>query len=329
MDVRRRTRRIGRPATRTTLTWVAVVIVALVVVDVVLVALALGRTGAEHSRPAGPIPTYSSAPVPSRTPGSKPTSTPAANPGATPTANAGAQTATSGASGRRLLSAVDATEAWRASSGRCGGDAPVLERSTDAGATWKAVHLGSDVRSLIAIRASSSSLSIVAGIGDGCETTTRTSTDDAASWTAGAAGAAGAGLADGGVVLSTGTVPAPCADPVQAFQGQHTSVVVCGDALDWRSGTDAWVRVPITGVRSLGVDGNAYTIARVGAVGCDGVDIATMPATGVTASSTVTSIGCWSAAATDGPVTINRAGQAVWAWAGDVVHVSGDGGKSW
>jgi hypothetical protein len=299
------------------------VIVVLVVVDVVLVALALGRTGAEHSRSAGPIPTFSSSPIPSRTPSSTPTPT------ADPTANPAAEPATSGASGHRLLSAVDATEAWRASRGRCGGDAPVLEHSTDAGATWQVVHLGSDVRSLMAIRASGSSLAILAGIGDGCEVTVRTSGDDAASWAAGAAGAAGAGLADTGVVLSAGTVDAPCADPLQAFQGEHTAVVVCDDSLAWRSGTDAWVTVPVEGVRALGVDGNSYTIARVGAAGCDGVDVGTMPATGVTSSSTVTSIGCWTGADTDGAVTLNRAGAAVWVWAGDVVDVSGDGGESW
>lgn len=320
MDVRRGTRRLGRAATRTTLTWVAVLIVVLVVVDVVLVALALGRTSPEQGQPAGPIPTYSSAPVPTRSP---------RTPSPSPSATASADAATSGAGGHRLLSAVDGAEAWRASGGKCGGDAPVLEHSTDSGATWKPVRLGSDVRMLMAIRASSSTLSVLAGIGESCDSTVRTSADDAATWESGAPGAAGAGLHDTTVVLSGGTVASPCADPIQAFQGAHTAAVVCEDALVWRSGTDAWVTVPVTGIRSLGVDGNAYTVARVGVPDCDGVAVGTVPATGVTTKSVVTPVGCWAEATATGPVAINRVGQAVWAWAGGDVAVSTDGGRSW
>jgi len=309
MDTRRGTRNLGSSLTRTTLVWVAIVIVVLVVIDIALVTLALGRTAPNSGDPAGPIPTFSSSPRSSESASS------------TPTADA--------AGARRSLSAVDGQEAWRASGGTCGGPAPTLEHTTDAGATWKPVALGADVSSVMAIRASSADLTILAGVGDDCAPTVRSSTDDGVTWSAGGAGAAGAGVSPAGVVLSTGVVAPPCSEPVEAFQGKQTSVVICDGQFEWRSGTGAWVDVPLAGVRSLADAGNDYSLARVGADTCAGVQIASMPAVGVTPATTPTAVGCDADAATDGPISLARAGDDVWLWAGDTVSVSTDGGATW
>ncbi len=53
-----------------------------------------------------------------------------------------------------------------------------------------------------------------------------------------------------------------------------------------------------------------------------------MTAVGVTPTTPTTPVGC-SDAQTEGPIAIDRAGQAVWMWAGDEVLVSTDGGKTW
>ncbi|WP_123654448.1 hypothetical protein [Curtobacterium sp. ZW137] len=301
--------------------WVTTAVVALVVIDVVLVSLALGRTSPEQNGPAGPIPTFTSTPDTTEAP------SPSASSTSAPSASADPASATSSA--RRLLSAVDGLEAWRASAGTCGVDEPVLEHTVDGGATWVPVDLGADVGSLMAIRASSTGLSVLAGVGDGCTTTVRTSTDHGATWIAGASGAAGAGIAADGIVLSTGTVDEPCSDPIDAFQGQRTAVVVCDGQLEWRTGTSAWVDVPVGGVRSLAVDGNDYTLARVRTAQCQGVAIETMSAIGVTPSTATTAVGCVDDADSSGPVSIDRAGEDVWLWAGDDVTVSADGGVTW
>ncbi len=314
MLTRRGTRSLGRALPRTTLTLVAVVVVVLVVVDVVLVALALGRTAPEENGPAGPIPTFSGTPDSRETP--------------KPSATADTDAASTAQQGHRLLTAVDGQEAWRASGGSCGGPRPVLEHTLDGGSTWVPVRLGTDVGSLMAIQASSAELSVLVGVGDDCTTTARTSTDAGVTWEPGAPGAAGAGISPDGVVLASGTEQAPCADPIDAFQGERTAVVICDGQLEWRTGDAAWVDVPMAGVRSIGVDGGKYTLARVGAAACDGVQIETMSAIGVTSAAQTTPIGC-NDVTTGGPITIDRVGQDVWMWAGRDVAVSTDGGATW
>lgn len=58
--------------------------------------------------------------------------------------------------------------------------------------------------------------------------------------------------------------------------------MICDGQLEWRAGTDAWVDVPMGGVRSIAVDGGEYTLARVDVASCSGVQLVTMPAADVT-----------------------------------------------
>jgi hypothetical protein len=298
------------------LIWVAVVIVVLVVIDVVLVGLALGRNAPEQSQHAGPIPTYTTAPSPSPSPSpAQSTSAPA------PSAKAID-------SGRRMLSAVTATEAWRASGGSCGAAAPILERTTDGGVSWTPVELSGNISSIAGLRATAAAVSVLAGSGPDCTLSVRTSTDEGATWTDGDPGAAGPGISTTGVVLANGPIDSPCADPIDAFQGKTTTVIVCDGTVEWRTGTAPWVEVPMDGVRSVTVDGNAYTFARVGTDRCAGVRIETMSAVGVTPASMTKPVGC-RPAVTDSPVEVDRVGRTVWLWVGQSVAVSHDGGVTW
>ncbi len=191
-----------------------------------------------------------------------------------------------------MLSAVDGLEAWRASSTTCDVSETVLEHTTDGGQEWSPVALGDDVRTIGSLRVTADGLSVLVGVGDECATEVRTSTDDGATWVLGTAGAAGAGVTDQGLVLGDAVVPSPCEDPLDAFRGDSTTLVACADELQWRTGTGAWVTVPIDGVRALAVNGTEYTLARIGTDSCDGVQIETMPASGVTPATTTTPIGC-------------------------------------
>ena len=321
MNTRRGTRTLGRALPRATLVWVAVAVVALVVIDVVLVTLALGRTDAHQHGPAGPIPTFTSTPDTTEAPSSS------GSPSAAPSASADPASAT--ASGRRLLTAVSSLEAWRASGGTCGGERPVLEHTVDGGATWVPTTLGTDVGSVMAIRASSTALSIMVGTGPDCVATLHTTTDAGASWSPAEDGAAGAGIDAEGVVLSSSTIEPPCADPIDAFQGERTTVVICDGQLEWRTGTASWVDVPLGGVRSLAVDGDHYTIASIGASQCAGVQIEKMPAIGVTSATRTDVVGCADGLDDTTGVAIARAGDDLWLWAGDDVKVSADGGVTW
>lgn len=318
MNRGRGAQRLGGALSRSTLLWIAVAVVVLVVVDVVLVALALSRTAPQDAGQPGPIPTFTSTPAPS----------PTASASASAPAAEGAS-AIEGSPGRRLLAAVNGTEAWRASAGVCGGPAAVLQHTTDGGTTWKSVSLGSDVASVMGLRASSGSVSVLVGAGPDCEADVRTSTDDGGTWTSGKPGVAGAGIGPRGLVVKTGTVDPPCADPIEVYQGQFTTAVICADVLAWRSGAGKWVETPMKGVRSLADAGDHYTIARVGDADCAGVQITSLAAAKVTPSSIPAVVGCDAAAAVDGSVTVARSGEAVWLWAGDTVAVSPDGGVTW
>ncbi len=309
MSSRRGARSLGRRLPRTTLIGVAAVVVALVVIDVVLVALALARTAPETPGQPRPIPTFGS------------TVTPSASATADPAAD-------DAGSASHLLSAIDGQEAWRASSTTCSDPKAVLEHTTDGGKEWQAVDLDADVRTIAALRATSSGVSVLVGTGDACATTVRTTTDDGATWADGAPGAAGAGITEDGLVLGSDLVDAPCADPADAFRGDSTTLVACDDQLDWRSGTGAWVDVPVDGVRAIAVDGSEYTLARAGTASCDGLQIETMPAAGVTGETTTTPIGC-NHVPTERPIALDRAGEDLWMWSGDSVTVSTDGGATW
>ncbi|WIE65406.1 hypothetical protein DEI99_002410 [Curtobacterium sp. MCLR17_036] len=200
----------------------------------------------------------------------------------------------------------------------------------DGGASWTRVGLGDETGALLALRADSAGTSVLVGSGPACSTTVLSSTNGGADWHDGATGAAGAGIGPDGLVLASGTAAVPCPDPEQAFQGERTTAVVCNGGLEWRGASGAdWVSVPVRGVRSLAVDGTSYTLARSGASDCSGVQIASMPATGLTASVTVTPVGCAADAEDDAALVVARAGAAVWLWAGDDVVVSEDGGVTW
>ncbi len=168
----------------------------------------------------------------------------------------------------------------------------VLEHTVDGGTTWTPVALGDDVRALWGMRATTDGLSLLEAVGDGCEATERTSVDDGVTWKAAAAGASGAGITPDGVRLGTTTVANPCPEPLDAFQGTRTAIVVCDGQVEWRTGTAAWVDVPLGGVRGVAVDGNSYTLARVGASACEGVQVETMTAIGVTPATPTTPVGC-------------------------------------
>jgi len=314
---RRGSRSLGSVFSRRTLVWVAVIVVVLVIVDVLLVALALARTAPASNGSPGPVPTFSSTPRPSASSTAKPSASATSDP-------AGMAT-----SGRRLLSAVDSQEAWRASSGTCGGTDGVLQRTTDGGTTWTPVNLGVGSGAVLALRAGTRSVSVVVGTGDDCETAVRTSDDGGATWKSGVAGDAGAGIAPAGVLLSTGTVDSPCADPTEAYQGEFTTAIVCTDEVQWRAGAGDWVGVPVAGVQSLADDGDSYLLASVGASECAGVEIRAMAAVGVTTATKSTAVGCATDASTTSAIAVARVDSATWLWAGDDVFVSKDAGATW
>jgi hypothetical protein len=325
-------RRLRSGGSRTTFIAIAAAVVLLVVVDVVLVGVALHRTGPSDNGNPGPIPTYSSAPTPP--PSATASASASASAPATPSADS--TPSTSGASDVtstvRHLSVVSATEAWRSESGTCTDDSPVLEHTTDGGSTWSPVTLaGKDVRTISAVSAGTQRTSVLAGVGSACTPTGMSTYTSGKYWAVDTTPAAGASISSTGtLVLAGGTVASPCADPVQVVQGSTATAVVCPSGLAWRTGTSGtWVIVPLSGVRSVAINGASYTIARAGLASCKGVQISRLAASGITPTSKPTVLGCAPVADATGPVTLSQIASSVWVWSGEQTLVSKDGGATW
>jgi hypothetical protein len=119
--------------------WIALLGV-LVLVDVGLIAAAVSSTQPRDRAEAGPIPTFSQEPGQDAT-------TP--SPSETPTQTASAPAVENEDAPQVFLSAVSATEAWRATSGDCAGTPARVERTTDGGETWGAVTIPFDLRTVV------------------------------------------------------------------------------------------------------------------------------------------------------------------------------------
>ncbi|WP_460772505.1 hypothetical protein [Microbacterium sp. GXF7504] len=120
---RRPPRGPGRSGAVGWLAGVGVAVVAVIVVVLVVLALQHARGDGTTAASPRPVPTFTEAtPTETPTPTPTPTQQPIAAPGA----------------GERFLAVGDGAM-WRATAGQCGGPAPVIERSTDDGATWEDV----------------------------------------------------------------------------------------------------------------------------------------------------------------------------------------------
>lgn len=304
------------PANSGRLVLVATAVVALVAVDVALVAVALARNEPVSNVPAGPVPTFTS----TRSPSSGTTSTPG------PAGTARATSATP-----RYLEPLDGQTAWRATSGTCGGEPGVLERTSDAGHDWTVVGLAGRGGSIVGLRADDEGVSVALRSGTDCVLGVRRSTDDGQTWRDADDGAAGAVVDGRALLLSPGRTVSPCGQAVAVYEGSETTTVVCGDGtVRWRRGTGAWVTVQAVGVRALADAGSSYVLARTSVPGCDGVRVDSLPAVDVRPTTTPTRLGCVDqGSAQSGPEAIGWADGTAWIWTGDHVRLSTDGGSTW
>ncbi|WP_157981611.1 hypothetical protein [Protaetiibacter intestinalis] len=205
-------------------------LVAFLAVDAVLVGLAL----------------TSSREVDSDTPYIQPTQPP--QPSATPTPTTPPVVALPV---RRVLAAAGESAVWRAEGGSCtGGVAPLLQTSSDAGATWKDRDLARyDVRQVLALWIRDVNYGeAVVRLGDGCTLAGMRSFTAGQFWEQQDSIIGGHSFLDpdapGAVHIDGADVPAPCGDAIQAVSGADTVVALCGSgaAFAWSSGS--WMPYP-------------------------------------------------------------------------------------
>jgi hypothetical protein len=308
---------VSRSGGATTRTWWYLLVAVLVVADVGLIAAAVASTRPGEPREAGPIPTYSSGPTDATpSPSPTPTSSPTALPSSQPTG---------------FLSAVSATEAWRATPGSCTDDRAVLERSTDGGASWQAVDGAFDLRTVVALEAGPERVSVLGGVGDDCGREFWSSYTAGEFWEEYPDQAATMDFADidsSAVSLDGESVPAPCSAPVRARADGSTSVVSCADSLMTRTGADGWTAVPVPGLLDVTTLDGEHLAAVSGVASCDGVALQSVSLP-VTAGLTPTTVGCAAGVDAAQGVALASVGDVVWLSSPTIVRVSVDGGVTW
>ncbi|TDW30576.1 hypothetical protein [Cryobacterium psychrophilum] len=304
--------------------WVYAAVSAFILFDVALIAFALGTTKADADVAPGVVPT----------PSSSVTSTPSASP--VPEAAAVAASTIVAVPATRLLSAVDGTTAWRATTGTCPAAVASPEVTTDSGATWTTTDATgpTDVTSVQALSAQSGSVVEIVGldIADCAPEFVKTfvggdnfraypgQLDD--QWYVDPANRAE-------VHAPSGASPAPC-DAVLALapRGPAAAAALCdGDQLFVTTdGAATWSPpVSLPGTVNLASTETGYVAAVAGAAGCSGVQIqALSPELAATVS------GCLAVAGDlAGNVALSSAGGTLWVWAGDTVARSADAGATW
>jgi hypothetical protein len=314
-------------------------LVMLIALNLVLLFLlfrpdqALTAEPADQDRGEGALPAPRSSPtmMPSSSAPAEQTTSPS------PSASKGATSSTppiEPAPAQRLLFAVSSKTAWRATVGDC--DTPgKVERSTDAGASWKLidrtglapiVRLGAEPSGdLFTIGGSSRSCSAryVAYASDGKITASTNHPIDVWFPTP----------TDRDEINGPGDTKAtPCKGHAVGFAARSLSraLVICADgaARSTRNSGKTWQQVgQIPNALAIGSAGGQYWVAAA-SKDCDGVTVQALTESSgsLTRGRARCSPGLDVAA---GQVAIDVTGDTIWLWLGDKVAVSKNNGRTW
>lgn len=274
---------------------------------VALLALAVGVLSVlayQHARPG--VDPGEAAPVPTFTLGVQ------AAPSPTPSAPNALDPST-----ERFLSLGSAAW-WRATAGRCGQTEPLLERSTDSGATWADVtpryRAVAQIQSLDAF--TSADAEMVATTGHGCLTEALRTFTEGEFWESYPDVLAVSRYidpADAAVVhLGADTVAAPCATASGLRARADIVALVCdATAFVWRSGH--WEALPTKDVAAVATDSESIAVAH-SSDACAGIAITRFDDSDPQAA---TDAGCVEGLAPGAPTALALAGDRFVVWSGD------------
>jgi hypothetical protein len=297
--------------------WVYVAVAVFVLADIALVGVALNSTRSDAASTVAVVRPAVVAPV------GTPTATPALTP-IPPT---------------RILSALDATTAWRAQTGVCPAASASPELTTDSGITWKKTDASgpTQVTALQRITVTSQSAATMVGFAkvDCAPELVRTFVggDSFRSYPDQLDAAWYVYPGDRAAVHSPiGAAKAPCAAVVVlAPRDAKNAAVLCGNGEVYAT-ADAAVTwsdpVAAPGALNITSTNSGYLAATVGRSECAGIQLLSLS---TDLASTPT--GCYPVVepvkTLVGTVAVSSAAGTIWLWAGNSVVRSLDGGATW
>jgi hypothetical protein len=305
------------------LTYLGIVLFLLADIGLVAVAVASSHSANTVSK-AGPIPTFHvNAPTASLTSTPSPTPSETAAPLAVPPT--------------RLLSALNATTAWRATTGACPVTAASPQLSTDSGATWKTTDATgpTKVTALQRIIVGSPTSATMIGLSQaGCAPELVKTFVAGVNFAPYPKELTSAWYVDPSTPTSVhsplGEKPAPCPVVAIAPSGAKSAAILCADHTVYAT-SDAAVTwsapLPVAGAGNLAATPQGYIAAAEGDSGCTGVSLVSLSV----APLTVTATACLALSGAPSPadVALSEASGTLWVWAGASVKRSSDGGATW
>jgi hypothetical protein len=237
----------------------------------------------------------------------------------------------------RILSALDATTAWRATTGPCPAATAAPERTTDSGASWASFNASietdsSSILTMTVVDQTETSLVTLDATNCAAQVVdTYVAGEEWANYPERASGRWFINPTNRAVVHTpNGDVAAPCAS-VAAFAARSSTAagLLCSDGTFLRT-TDAgatWgAAIALPGAVNLTSAGDGYLMVAQSQANCAGLQ---MLATDETTDAPLSIVGCHEAAFNPGDVAVSSGGGTLWLWAGDTISRSNDGGTTW
>ena len=237
----------------------------------------------------------------------------------------------------RILTALDASTVWRATTGDCPAATANPELTTDGGETWSAFDAsdGTDASSILSIDITSKSeASLVTLTASDCTPQRVTTFVAGAQWQEYPDRVGANWYVDptdrAAVHGPTGTFPAPCTSVVAlAPRTDTTAAVLCSDGTLFRTDDGAATFGPgiaLPGAANLAFSDDGYVIVATNQAGCAGTQLLATPDE---LNGMLTPSGCRETAVTSGDLAVASADGILWLWAGDEMVKSSDGGTTW
>jgi hypothetical protein len=237
----------------------------------------------------------------------------------------------------RILSALDATTAWRGTTGPCPTTTAAVERTTDSGESWASFNASietdaSSILTMTVVDRTETSLVTLDAIDCTPQVVdTYVAGEEWANYPERASGRWFINPSNRALVHTpNGDVAAPCASVAAlAARSSTAAALLCADGTFLRT-TDAgasWgAGIALNGAVNLAPANDGYLVVAQSQASCNGLQVL---ATGEPTEAPLSIAGCREAAFNPGDVAVSSGGGTLWLWAGDALSRSNDGGAIW